>query len=98
MRSTPLTVALAALAVWAAGAAARAQAPTAEPSSDPSRIKLEDFKKDVDAGRLYVIDVRSGEAYGAGHIPGAVSVPLSVIGQRMAELKAVKKPIVAYCA
>jgi 3-mercaptopyruvate sulfurtransferase SseA len=96
MRSTPLPAALALMVV--AAAAAHAQAPAAVASPEPSRITLADFKKDFDAGKLYVIDVRSAESYRSGHLPGAVSVPLSAINQRLAELKAVKKPIVAYCA
>jgi 3-mercaptopyruvate sulfurtransferase SseA len=98
MRSTPLHAALAALIVVAAGTAALAQSPVPSAAPDPSRIKLEDFKKDFDAGKLHVIDVRSAEAYRSGHIPGAINVPLNVVNQRLAELKAVKKPIVAYCA
>jgi 3-mercaptopyruvate sulfurtransferase SseA len=97
MRSTPLHAALALMMV-AAAAAARAQAPVADASPEPSRITLAEFKKDLDAGKLYVIDVRSAESYRSGHLPGAISVPLSAINQRLAELKAVKKPIVAYCA
>ena len=97
MRSTSRSASLVAAVLLSAGAA-RAQAPAASAGPDRSRIRLEDFKKDLDAGRLYVIDVRSAETYRAGHIPGSFSVPLSALDQRLPELKAVKKPIVAYCA
>ena len=65
------------------------------------RIKLEDFKKEFDQDKLLVVDVRGPEAYRAGHIPGAINVPLAEIGgpsQSLARLKASKKPIVTYCA
>jgi len=94
MRSTPLPAALAALVLLGAAAAARADAGTAE----PGRITLDDFKKQLDAGKLMVIDVRSGESYRTGHIPGSISVPLSQLEQHLPRLKASKKPIVAYCA
>jgi predicted sulfurtransferase len=94
MRSTPLRAVLAALAVLAAGAAARAQVPVV----DPSRISLDEFKKAFDEAKLLVIDVRSADSYRAGHIRGAISVPLSALDTHLPQLKAQKKPIVAYCA
>jgi 3-mercaptopyruvate sulfurtransferase SseA len=93
MRPTTLRSALITLGLLLAGSAARAQEATAVP-----RIGLEEFKKANDAGKLLVIDVRSLESYRAGHIPGAISVPLSAWTERLPTLKASKKPIVAYCA
>lgn len=46
--------------------------------------------------RLVVLDVRPGEEYGAGHIPGAVSIPLTDLKKRVKELPK-SKQIVAYC-
>jgi rhodanese-related sulfurtransferase/DNA-binding transcriptional ArsR family regulator len=43
-----------------------------------------------------VIDVRPAEEYAAGHIPGALSVPLSELKVRIAELPPAAE-IVAYC-
>jgi rhodanese-related sulfurtransferase/DNA-binding transcriptional ArsR family regulator len=43
-----------------------------------------------------VIDVRPAEEYAAGHIPGALSVPLSELKVRIAELPRAAE-IVAYC-
>ena len=86
--------ALVALIALAGVAAARAQGdPTAV-----ARISLEDFKKELDAKRILVIDVRGAETYRAGHIPGALHVPLSAWADHIAQLKASRKPIVAYCA
>ena len=62
------------------------------------RIKLADFKKELDQDKLLVIDTRGPEAYRAGHIPGSINVPLSAWAEHLPRLKASKKPIVAYCA
>lgn len=40
------------------------------------RIELEAARAAIEGGRALVVDVRSAEAYAAGHIPGAVSIPL----------------------
>ena len=48
------------------------------------------------AGTALVIDVRPAEEYRAGHIPGAVSIPVGELERRMRELPAGKE-IVAYC-
>lgn len=47
-------------------------------------------------GEVTVLDVRPSEEYGAGHIPGALSVPLADLAQRLAELPR-DREIVAYC-
>jgi rhodanese-related sulfurtransferase len=50
----------------------------------------------AEAGDVYVIDVRPAEEYAAGHIPGAVSIPLGELPARLGELPATTE-IVAYC-
>lgn len=50
----------------------------------------------AEAGEVYVIDVRPAEEYAAGHIPGAVSIPLGELPARLGELPA-STEIVAYC-
>lgn len=62
------------------------------------RMTLADFKKALDAGQILVVDVRDAQSYANGHIPGAISIPLTDLEKRAPELKASKKPIVAYCA
>jgi rhodanese-related sulfurtransferase len=47
---------------------------------------------------VVVLDVRGADAYRAGHIPGAVLVPLETVAGRAAEYAKVAKPIVTYCA
>jgi rhodanese-related sulfurtransferase/DNA-binding transcriptional ArsR family regulator len=43
-----------------------------------------------------VLDVRPAEEYAAGHIPGAVSIPLDELADRLAELPG-DNQVVAYC-
>src|SRR5680860_843068 len=45
---------------------------------------------------LMVIDVRPAEEYAAGHVPGAVSIPVAELKWRLKELPK-SKEIVAYC-
>lgn len=45
---------------------------------------------------VIVLDVRPGDEYAAGHIPGAVSLPLEELEQRLTELPR-DREIVAYC-
>ena len=47
-------------------------------------------------GDITVLDVRPREEYAAGHIPGAVSIPLEELADRLAELPDGGQ-IVAYC-
>ena len=46
--------------------------------------------------RLVVLDVRPASEHAAGHIPGAVSIPVQELRRRLAELPA-DQEIVAYC-
>ena len=45
---------------------------------------------------MVLLDVRTDKEYEGGHIPGAVHVPLSEIGDRIKKLKK-DKEIVVYC-
>lgn len=45
-----------------------------------------------------LIDVRTGEEFAAGHVPGAINVPLDVIEQKIAEIVPEKsQPFALYC-
>jgi rhodanese-related sulfurtransferase/predicted transcriptional regulator len=46
--------------------------------------------------RLVVLDVRPATEHAAGHLPGAVSIPVGELRRRLAELPA-DREIVAYC-
>ncbi|WP_028266994.1 ArsR/SmtB family transcription factor [Arthrobacter sp. MA-N2] len=48
------------------------------------------------AGTVTVLDVRPDEEYRAAHIPGALSIPLDQLRDRLAELPG-NREIVAYC-
>ena len=50
----------------------------------------------VRAGEVTVLDVRPAEEYRAGHIPGALSIPLASSKARLRELPK-RREIVAYC-
>jgi len=50
----------------------------------------------VERGDVLVLDVRPVAEYAAGHIPGAVSIPLDELQARLGELPA-STEIVAYC-
>jgi rhodanese-related sulfurtransferase/DNA-binding transcriptional ArsR family regulator len=58
-----------------------------------TRDQLEQLAKTT---RLTVLDVRPAEEYAAGHIPGAVSIPLDQLADRLAELPD-DGQVVAYC-
>jgi rhodanese-related sulfurtransferase len=50
----------------------------------------------VKSGEVTVLDVRPSEEYRAGHIPGAVSIPLGELKARFKELPK-NREVVAYC-
>ncbi len=52
--------------------------------------------KRAEEGTAIVLDVRPAEEYQAGHIPGALSVPLGQLKARLGDLPR-SKEIVAYC-
>ena len=66
-----------------------------------ARDSLEPVSHDELANRLRdgvvtLIDVRPGEEFTAGHIPGAVNIPLDELPRRLGELPA-DRTIIAYC-
>lgn len=56
----------------------------------------EELVRRVLDGEVTVLDVRPAEEYRAGHVPGALSVPLAELRRRLAELPT-DRAIVAYC-
>jgi len=59
-------------------------------------VDREGLLERVSEGAATVIDVRPAEEYRAGHIAGAVSIPLPELKRRLAELPK-DRDIVAYC-
>jgi rhodanese-related sulfurtransferase len=94
MTSALLTAALA--IALASGTGLAVQEP--DLASPQLRVEWAEFKKLYDAKKIEVVDVRAAEAFEAGHIPGARSVPLETVEKRGAELKKLGRPIVLYCA
>lgn len=52
--------------------------------------------KRVKRGEVTVLDVRPREEYAAGHIPGAVSIPLADLKKRLSSIPK-SREVVAYC-
>lgn len=52
--------------------------------------------KKVRRGEVTVLDVRPAEEYAAGHIPGAVSIPLADLKKRLSAIPKTRE-VVAYC-
>jgi rhodanese-related sulfurtransferase len=56
----------------------------------------EELLRRVRKGDVVILDVRPADEYRAGHIPGAISVPVPELRKRLAELPK-DREIVAYC-
>ncbi|AYY14590.1 ArsR family transcriptional regulator [Actinobacteria bacterium YIM 96077] len=63
---------------------------------DTEQVSREDLLRRARDGDVMVLDVRPHEEYVAGHIPGAISVPVDQLADKLAELP-VDQEIVAYC-
>ena len=50
-------------------------------------ISSKDVLKYMDGGRAVLIDLRTGEEYKRGHIPGAVSMPYETFDDKAPVLK-----------
>ena len=59
-------------------------------------VDNDELLRRVRAGEATLIDVRPPEEYAAGHIPGAVSIPLAELPKRLRELRK-HREVVAYC-
>jgi rhodanese-related sulfurtransferase/DNA-binding transcriptional ArsR family regulator len=59
-------------------------------------VDNDELVRRVRDGAVTLIDVRPHEEYVAGHIPGAISVPIADLPKRVAELRK-DRDIVAYC-
>jgi rhodanese-related sulfurtransferase len=59
-------------------------------------IDEEELLRRVRAGDVTLVDVRPREEYAAGHLPGAISIPLSDLARRAGDLRK-RRDIVAYC-
>ena len=67
-----------------------------EDPKEPDAITRRDLKKQLSEGSVVVVDVRPVEEYVAGHIKGALSIPLTELPSRVEELPE-NVEIVVYC-
>jgi len=61
-----------------------------------ARVSLADSKAALDGGKAIFIDVRDPSAYAEVHIPGALSIPLAELEERLEELDP-SQWIITYC-
>lgn len=65
-------------------------------SEDLEEVPRAELLRRAETGDVVVLDVRPEEEYAAAHIPGAVSVPVAQLAERLAELPP-DLEVVAYC-
>jgi len=54
------------------------------------------YKELVQNGAV-LIDVRTPDEFGQGHVENAINIPLQVIGNEVEKIKAFNKPVIVYC-
>ena len=63
---------------------------------DTDAVDTDELLRRLGAGDIVVLDVRPQTEYAAGHLPGAVNIPLAELADRLTELPR-DAEIVAYC-
>jgi rhodanese-related sulfurtransferase/DNA-binding transcriptional ArsR family regulator len=76
--------------------AARVRYLGTQDGEDTEQVGREELLRRAQAGEVVVLDVRPAPEFAAGHIPGAVSIPIDELLERLAELPA-DAEVVAYC-
>ena len=61
-----------------------------------SRASSNEAHRLVEAG-AHLVDVRTPEEYAAGHLPGAVNIPVDQIAARREDVGPLDEPVVVYC-
>lgn len=64
--------------------------------SDPEPVGMEELIERARSGNVVILDTRPASEYAAGHIAGAISVPVDELKERLAKLPK-SKEYVAYC-
>jgi len=54
------------------------------------------FRELVDNGAV-LLDVRTPEEFKAGHIKGAINIPVDQVKSRINEIRGKNKPVITYC-
>jgi rhodanese-related sulfurtransferase/DNA-binding transcriptional ArsR family regulator len=65
-------------------------------ADDAQAVDRDELRRRLATGQVVAVDVRPVEEYTAGHIPGARSIPLDELADRLAELPD-DVQVVAYC-
>ena len=76
--------------------AATSTAPSDVPFPDVMRVTVGNARAAQELKQAVFVDVRSQEQYDQSHIPGALSIPLSVFEERLNELNK-DQWIITYC-
>ncbi len=63
---------------------------------DTEQVTRDELCRRAQSNEVIVLDVRPTEEYAGGHIPGAISVPIDELADRIVEIPA-DQEIVAYC-
>ncbi|MEV4711615.1 metalloregulator ArsR/SmtB family transcription factor [Micromonospora sp. NPDC049374] len=63
---------------------------------DAVPVGREELLRRAEQGEVVVLDVRPAAEYAAGHIPGAISIPIDDLADRVAEIAA-DVEVIAYC-
>ena len=63
---------------------------------EPEPVDMIELLRRARAGDVIVVDARPANEYAAGHIPGALSIPIDDLNERLQRLPK-SKPYVAYC-
>jgi 3-mercaptopyruvate sulfurtransferase SseA len=72
--------------------------PSSTPYADGARrVTIEELEAMMKDGKVFLVDVRSQDAYDAAHIPGAKLIPSGEILNHLKELPS-DKLIVTYCS
>jgi rhodanese-related sulfurtransferase/DNA-binding transcriptional ArsR family regulator len=74
----------------------RAELAATLPPDDVVLMSRAELLESSAAGRIVVLDVRPEDEFAAGHLPGAVSIPLAELGARLDEIPP-DVEVVAYC-
>ena len=64
--------------------------------TDPEPVAMDDLIKRARSGKTVILDARPASEYAAGHIAGAISVPVDELQKRLSKLPK-NKEYVAYC-
>jgi rhodanese-related sulfurtransferase/DNA-binding transcriptional ArsR family regulator len=65
-------------------------------ADDVAQVDRDDLVRRAADGEVVLLDVRPGPEYAAGHLPGAVHIPLEELAERIDELPT-DREVIAYC-